>query len=267
MKQIKAHNDQRGAHNKEILFSHRRLSLTPCQPVFKMLFLFLFICATLAVMSSSFNLGSLSPTTRSTSSSRLYMAGGFGKVVASSPSSSHSQCLCNSGKTYQECCEPYHSGTALPPTSTALVRSRFSALRSKLVNYLIDTTHPDHKDFADANESASKYKQWQRALKNMAQEYDFMELAFENEKGDNEESLASSPDGATTSATFVVKLKKAQGDNKVESMKETSEFCKSNGKWLYRRGDVPGGNPFVKEVPQAPKKLMSTAKRGVPRGN
>ena len=36
-------------------------------------------------------------------------------------------CPCASGRPYADCCEQYHSGSALEPTAESLMRARFSA--------------------------------------------------------------------------------------------------------------------------------------------
>ena len=38
-----------------------------------------------------------------------------------------SRCPCLSGSAYQDCCGPYHSGSADAPTAERLMRSRYSA--------------------------------------------------------------------------------------------------------------------------------------------
>jgi SEC-C motif-containing protein len=56
-------------------------------------------------------------------------------------------CPCESGKTYQDCCEPYHQGA---PTANAetLMRSRYSAYVLGLEPYLLATWHPDTRPAA-----------------------------------------------------------------------------------------------------------------------
>ncbi|WP_461487496.1 YchJ family protein [Pedobacter sp.] len=51
-------------------------------------------------------------------------------------------CACSSGKTYAECCQPFHLGTICPRTPEQLMRSRYSAYTLNLVDYLWETTHP-----------------------------------------------------------------------------------------------------------------------------
>ncbi len=53
-------------------------------------------------------------------------------------------CPCGSGKTYAVCCEPYHKQHNAP-TAEALMRSRYSAFVFGLVDYLFETTHPNHR--------------------------------------------------------------------------------------------------------------------------
>ena len=44
--------------------------------------------------------------------------------------------------SYAACCLPFHHGKAKPETAEQLMRSRFSAYFFRLVDYLVDTTHP-----------------------------------------------------------------------------------------------------------------------------
>ena len=49
-------------------------------------------------------------------------------------------CPCGSGRTYAECCGPFHDGEGAP-TAEALMRSRYSAYVLQLEPYLLDTWH------------------------------------------------------------------------------------------------------------------------------
>lgn len=53
-------------------------------------------------------------------------------------------CPCGTGKSYEQCCEPYHLHKNAP-TCEALMRSRYSAFAFGLVDYLYETTHPSHR--------------------------------------------------------------------------------------------------------------------------
>lgn len=56
-------------------------------------------------------------------------------------------CPCCSGKPYEECCKPYHTGEKHAPTAEALMRSRFSAFAIPNGKYLMDTTYPAKRKF------------------------------------------------------------------------------------------------------------------------
>lgn len=45
-------------------------------------------------------------------------------------------CPCGSGKTYGECCGPYHAGTAWPDDPVTMMRSRYSAYATHTWDYL-----------------------------------------------------------------------------------------------------------------------------------
>ena len=56
-----------------------------------------------------------------------------------------SLCPCKSGESYYVCCMPYHYRKAQPSTAEKLMRSRYSAYFFRLVDYLVETTHPDKR--------------------------------------------------------------------------------------------------------------------------
>ena len=55
-------------------------------------------------------------------------------------------CPCKSRLSYGKCCLPFHHGKAKPETAEQLMRSRFSAYFFRLVDYLVETTHPDSRE-------------------------------------------------------------------------------------------------------------------------
>ncbi len=57
-----------------------------------------------------------------------------------------SLCPCKSRKSYALCCLPFHQGKAKPETAEQLMRSRYSAYFFRLVDYLVETTHPDTRE-------------------------------------------------------------------------------------------------------------------------
>eukprot|EP00243_Klebsormidium_subtile_P006620 TRINITY_DN284_c0_g1_i1.p1 TRINITY_DN284_c0_g1~~TRINITY_DN284_c0_g1_i1.p1 ORF type:complete len:260 (-),score=0.42 TRINITY_DN284_c0_g1_i1:644-1423(-) len=59
-------------------------------------------------------------------------------------------CPCGGGiekDRYQTCCARFHKNGLFPTTALLLMRSRYTAYVKGLVDYLVDTTHPDHPDY------------------------------------------------------------------------------------------------------------------------
>lgn len=57
----------------------------------------------------------------------------------------HAPCPCDSGRTYAQCCGPWHHGLEVgvhAPDPEALMRSRYSAYALGLADYLLATWHP-----------------------------------------------------------------------------------------------------------------------------
>ena len=56
-------------------------------------------------------------------------------------------CPCCSGKSYEDCCKPYHVREKYAPTAEALMCSRFSAFAIPNGEYLMETTLPAKRKF------------------------------------------------------------------------------------------------------------------------
>lgn len=127
-------------------------------------------------------------------------------------------CPCHSGKTYDECCKPYHEGS-FPPTALALMRSRYSAYAVGLSGYIMQTTHP-------RNPSALLPKdKWKNEILEFSKNTEFLGLTIlEVIEGERESFV-----------TFRASLKQQGKD---ASFTEKSRFEKADGKWLYVDGVV-----------------------------
>jgi SEC-C motif domain protein len=60
-------------------------------------------------------------------------------------------CPCGSKRAYEDCCGPYITGAAKPPTAEALMRSRYTAFSQGAFDYVGET-------FADRSQSAAHAK-------------------------------------------------------------------------------------------------------------
>ena len=57
---------------------------------------------------------------------------------------SEQTCPCGYGE-YATCCQPLHQGQTAAQSAAQLMRSRYSAFVFGLVDYLFETTHPNHR--------------------------------------------------------------------------------------------------------------------------
>ncbi len=123
-------------------------------------------------------------------------------------------CPCCSGKTYAECCKPYHDG-ALPSTALALMRSRYSAYALGKLDYIIHTTHPKSPYF-----EKDLFK-WKKGIEEFSKTTEFVKL----------EILESTDD----TVKFAAHLRQS---GRPFILEEKSQFEKIDGKWLYLSGIV-----------------------------
>jgi len=145
------------------------------------------------------------------------------------------ECGCGSGLTYGDCCSRLHAGEDAA-TPSELVRSRFTAYKYRLPDYLVRTTDPDGEEW-DADEAA-----FRKGLLGFCDDFEFQKLnVVDVREGDG--SIQSEDDAASTVARlaqvdfhvdFVQK-----GTLNLMVLKERSTFRQtSEGHWLYAKGEV-----------------------------
>lgn len=133
-----------------------------------------------------------------------------------------SLCPCQSGHTYQLCCEPKHSGAAVAASPEALMRSRYAAFVLGLYPYLIQTHAIDHLNgLTEADLAAGPHPQW---------------LGLD--------VLESGENGKHGSVTFKAWYK---ADGQLDAIFEKSAFELRDGLWQYTTGEqftckLPGRN-------------------------
>lgn len=127
------------------------------------------------------------------------------------------KCPCNSGLSYEQCCEVYHLRRLSPLTAEALMRSRYAAYVMGELAYLYDTTHPSVRSggLKAAYQSTYDSIQW-IGLEVLD--------AFQGGAGDKTGKVEFE-------ATYI-----QGGQRSVHH--EKSRFKRHAGKWHYLDGDV-----------------------------
>ncbi|MDO9106382.1 MAG: YchJ family protein [Methylovulum sp.] len=122
-------------------------------------------------------------------------------------------CPCGSGKSYAQCCLPYHLGENLPPTAEALMRSRFSAFCLQNEGFLLATW--DSSQRPAAIDFSGEQNQWLKL-----------------------EIIGTKKGGVKDHKALVTFKAHYLQDNEAWIMIETSRFVKTNNRWFYLNGLV-----------------------------
>lgn len=128
-----------------------------------------------------------------------------------------SPCPCGTGLDYAACCQPLHRGRVSAQTAEQLMRARYSAYRFKLVDYLVETTHPDKRSAT----LAAEIEAW-------ATETEFVRL----------EILSTRQGQATDKIGKVEFIAHFLQAGKELQMHETSRFRRFKTCWVYLDGDI-----------------------------
>ncbi len=68
-------------------------------------------------------------------------------------------CPCGSGKTYAECCAPYHEGTAWPADAVSMVRARYSAFALGKWQFVLDSEYDEDRESLSLEELKARGEQ------------------------------------------------------------------------------------------------------------
>lgn len=128
-----------------------------------------------------------------------------------------SQCPCQSGKHYLECCQPFHSGSQFPETAEQLMRSRYVAYTMVNIPYIVETTVPSQQKLLD-----------QQAMQEWG----------ESTRWSGLEIIKHTPNLSKTHASVEFKAS-FKTENGIEAHHELSLFVKIEGRWYFVDPTVP----------------------------
>ena len=117
-------------------------------------------------------------------------------------------CPCQSGKSYDLCCERFISHQAVAENAQQLMRSRYTAYALNKLDYLIDSWHPDYRPVELKLDESIKW----------------IGLEIEQYTTQQNEAIVQ------FEALLLV-------DGRVEALREQSQFTFVQGRWLYTTGE------------------------------
>lgn len=134
------------------------------------------------------------------------------------------QCPCGSGNTYSECCEQIITGVRTAATAEQLMRARYSAYVLAQMDFIFESTHPDHRQGYDH----AGTKEW-----------------AENAEWKGLEIIGTSKGGADDSigeVEFIARFTEKGNDREHH---EAGQFKKKSGNWYFTEGSMVRAKPLT----------------------
>ena len=125
------------------------------------------------------------------------------------------KCYCNSGKEFNQCCQPIITGHSKAETAEQLMRSRYSAFVIADISYLLNS----HQKTTRPTKDRKKILKWTKSVRWIGLEI------IATQKGS-----VSDMDGYVEFKAFF------EENGKKEFIHENSCFIKENDIWYYKSG-------------------------------
>lgn len=133
-------------------------------------------------------------------------------------------CPCGSGATYADCCEPLIIGARPAETAEQLMRARYSAYAGVLMDFLFESTHPDHRQGYD-----------QAGTKAWAESSEWLGLEIiGSQKGSKDDSVGE--------VEFIARFKEK---GVAREHHENAQFKRKDGQWFFTEGAMAKPKPIV----------------------
>jgi SEC-C motif-containing protein len=133
---------------------------------------------------------------------------------------------CASGRPYKDCCEPVITGARAADTAEELMRGRYSAYATGVIEFILSSTIPDRRGECD-----------EKAIRAWSANSDWTSLEIASTSG-------GQPSDTEGSVEFIARFT----ENRIKKvLHETGTFKKVDGKWYYFDGTIHPPKPFVRE--------------------
>lgn len=132
------------------------------------------------------------------------------------------KCYCGSGSAYSDCCEPFITGVRLTETAEQLMRARYSGYVTVQMDFIFETTHPDHRPGYDHDET----RKW-------AENSEWIGLEIiDVVKGGAEDTVGQ--------IEFIARFREKGVERKHH---ENARFVKDNDRWFFTQGSMVKPKP------------------------
>jgi len=135
-----------------------------------------------------------------------------------------SNCPCGSAAAYAECCEPIITGARHAATAEELMRARYTAHVKVEIDFLYNSTHPDHRKGYD-----------HKGTKRWAEESQWHGLQI----------VATTQGGEKDDRGEVEFVARFRDKNGIRAHHEVGQFERLKGKWLFTEGIMVKPKPMT----------------------
>lgn len=134
-------------------------------------------------------------------------------------------CPCGSDAPYAKCCQPVIKGTRPAETAEALMRARYSAYVNTEMDFVFESTHPDHRQDYD-----------HEGTRTWAESSEWLGLEIIS-------TARGGKDDTSGEVEFIARFRE-QGAAPHEHH-ENSRFIKENGFWYFVEGEMAKQRPLI----------------------
>lgn len=134
-------------------------------------------------------------------------------------------CPCDSGVPYTECCQPVISGASPAETAEALMRARYSAYAMKEMDFIFESTHPDHRQNYD-----------QEGTRTWAENSQWLGLEIIS-------TTRGGKDDICGQVEFIARFSEKGGAPREHH--ENSRFIREEGVWYFTDGEMARQRPLI----------------------
>lgn len=135
-----------------------------------------------------------------------------------------SMCPCGSNNAFSDCCEPILTGKKLAETAEQLMRARYSAYTTAAMEFIFETTHPQHRGDYD-----------HEGTRTWAEESVWTGLEICGKRRGTKEDT-------TGEVEFIARFKRSEMPHEHH---ENGQFEKIDGAWYFTEGVMVKSKPIL----------------------
>ncbi len=133
-------------------------------------------------------------------------------------------CPCGSGNPYSECCEQIISGSLSAQTAEQLMRARYSAYVLAKMDFIFESTHPDHREGYDH----AGTKEWAESA-----EWQGLNII---------DTIRGGADDSVGEVEFIARFIEKGNDREHH---EAGQFRRKDGRWYFTEGRMVRAKPLT----------------------